>query len=129
MSAKCQQRTSSQTSEQHSNPYDARAREVLTAPETPMLAWFSTVAGEPGAADAERDVRGFALKFYRVGRAVSHLGKRCSTNRKPKIGLLCGEHAVDFGHDGGSLSHGCRDAFRRTRSHITYRENADPIGL
>ena len=56
-------------------------------------------------------------------------GKRCSTNRKPKIGLLCGEHAVDFGHDGGSLSHGCRDAFRRTRSHITYRENADPIGL
>ena len=31
---------------------------------TPMLARFSTVAGELGAADAERDVRGFALKFY-----------------------------------------------------------------
>src|SRR5690606_31591468 len=31
---------------------------------TPMLARFSTVAGEIGAADAERDVRGFALKFY-----------------------------------------------------------------
>lgn len=31
---------------------------------TPMLARFSTVAGERGAADAERDVRGFALKFY-----------------------------------------------------------------
>ena len=29
-----------------------------------MLARFSTVAGELGAADAERDVRGFALKFY-----------------------------------------------------------------
>ena len=29
-----------------------------------MLARFSTVAGEHGAADAERDVRGFALKFY-----------------------------------------------------------------
>src|SRR3546814_10760767 len=29
-----------------------------------MLARFSTVAGEQGAADAERDVRGFALKFY-----------------------------------------------------------------
>jgi catalase len=25
---------------------------------------FSTVAGERGAADAERDVRGFALRFY-----------------------------------------------------------------
>ena len=25
---------------------------------------FSTVAGERGAADAERDVRGFALKLY-----------------------------------------------------------------
>jgi len=31
---------------------------------TDMLARFSTVAGELGAADAERDVRGFALKFY-----------------------------------------------------------------
>ncbi len=32
--------------------------------KTEMLARFSTVAGENGAADAERDVRGFALKFY-----------------------------------------------------------------
>ncbi|QWW72465.1 catalase [Rhizobium sp. WYJ-E13] len=31
---------------------------------TPMLARFSTVAGERGAADAERDIRGFALRFY-----------------------------------------------------------------
>ena len=32
--------------------------------QTPLLARFSTVAGERGAADAERDVRGFALKLY-----------------------------------------------------------------
>ena len=32
--------------------------------ETPLVARFSTVAGERGAADAERDIRGFALKFY-----------------------------------------------------------------
>lgn len=32
--------------------------------QTEVLARFSTVAGERGAADAERDVRGFALKFY-----------------------------------------------------------------
>ena len=32
--------------------------------EDRVLARFSTVAGERGAADAERDVRGFALKFY-----------------------------------------------------------------
>jgi catalase len=31
---------------------------------TEVFARFSTVAGERGAADAERDVRGFALKFY-----------------------------------------------------------------
>jgi catalase len=31
---------------------------------TEMVARFSTVAGERGAADAERDIRGFALKFY-----------------------------------------------------------------
>jgi catalase len=32
--------------------------------ETEAFLRFSTVAGERGAADAERDVRGFALKFY-----------------------------------------------------------------
>jgi len=32
--------------------------------QTECFARFSTVAGERGAADAERDVRGFALKFY-----------------------------------------------------------------
>ena len=32
--------------------------------QTPVFMRFSTVAGERGAADAERDVRGFALKFY-----------------------------------------------------------------
>ena len=31
---------------------------------TPMFTRFSTVAGERGAADAERDIRGFAMKFY-----------------------------------------------------------------
>ena len=31
---------------------------------TPMLARFSTVAGEQGSPDAWRDVRGFSLKFY-----------------------------------------------------------------
>jgi len=29
-----------------------------------MLVRFSTVAGERGAADAERDIRGFAMKYY-----------------------------------------------------------------
>lgn len=32
--------------------------------QTEVVSRFSTVAGEQGAADAERDVRGFALKFY-----------------------------------------------------------------
>src|SRR5712671_1085749 len=32
--------------------------------QTPMFARISTVAGERGAADAERDIRGFAVKFY-----------------------------------------------------------------
>jgi catalase len=32
--------------------------------ETECFVRFSTVAGERGAADAERDVRGFAMKFY-----------------------------------------------------------------
>ena len=32
--------------------------------KTDMFTRFSTVAGERGAADAERDIRGFAMKFY-----------------------------------------------------------------
>ena len=32
--------------------------------QTPLFMRFSTVAGERGAADAERDIRGFAMKFY-----------------------------------------------------------------
>ncbi len=32
--------------------------------QTPMFLRFSTVAGERGAADAERDIRGVAMKFY-----------------------------------------------------------------
>ncbi|ADY30848.1 MULTISPECIES: catalase [Cellulophaga] len=32
--------------------------------KTPVLTRFSTVAGEMGAADTERDVRGFSVKFY-----------------------------------------------------------------
>ena len=32
--------------------------------QTPCFVRFSTVAGERGAADAERDIRGFAIKFY-----------------------------------------------------------------
>jgi catalase len=32
--------------------------------QTEVFARFSTVAGERGAADAERDIRGFAVKFY-----------------------------------------------------------------
>ena len=41
-----------------------KAKVLQPGAETPMIARFSTVAGEQGAADAERDVRGFALKFY-----------------------------------------------------------------
>jgi catalase len=32
--------------------------------KTPVAARFSTVGGEKGSADAARDPRGFALKFY-----------------------------------------------------------------
>lgn len=32
--------------------------------QTPVFLRFSTVAGERGAADAERDIRGFSVKFY-----------------------------------------------------------------
>ena len=46
--------------------YAKYSRAAVFRPDsrTDMIARFSTVAGEAGAADNERDVRGFALKFY-----------------------------------------------------------------
>src|SRR3990172_7828401 len=41
-----------------------KAKVLQPGAKTEMIARFSTVAGERGAADAERDVRGFAIKFY-----------------------------------------------------------------
>ncbi|MFP4486256.1 MAG: catalase [Campylobacterales bacterium] len=41
-----------------------KAKVLQKGAQTEMIARFSTVAGERGAADTERDVRGFALKFY-----------------------------------------------------------------
>src|SRR2546422_7679940 len=41
-----------------------KAKVFTPGRKTQMFARFSTVAGERGAADAERDIRGFALKFY-----------------------------------------------------------------
>ncbi len=49
------------------NSYHSSLTKILperVGKKTEMLARFSTVAGEAGAADAERDVRGFALEFY-----------------------------------------------------------------
>jgi catalase len=45
-------------------PYTKAALFSHIGRQTEVLLRFSTVAGERGAADAERDVRGFALKFY-----------------------------------------------------------------
>lgn len=41
-----------------------RAKALQPDAKTDLILRFSTVAGELGAADAERDVRGFAIKFY-----------------------------------------------------------------
>ena len=41
-----------------------RAKALQPGATTDLILRFSTVAGELGAADAERDVRGFSIKFY-----------------------------------------------------------------
>ena len=40
----------------------------MKSAKTEMFARFTTVAGERGAADAERDIRGFALEILYRGR-------------------------------------------------------------
>jgi catalase len=42
----------------------AKAKVLQKGAKTEAFLHFSTVAGERGAADVERDVRGFALRFY-----------------------------------------------------------------
>lgn len=41
-----------------------KAKVLQSGTETPIFVRFSTVAGERGAADCERDIRGVAVKFY-----------------------------------------------------------------
>jgi catalase len=41
-----------------------KAKVFAKGKDTDVFVRFSTVAGERGAADAERDIRGFAMKFY-----------------------------------------------------------------
>lgn len=41
-----------------------RAKVLQKGAKTDLFLRFSTVAGERGAADAERDIRGVAVKFY-----------------------------------------------------------------
>lgn len=80
--------------------------------ETKLFLRFSTVAGEAGAADAERDVRGFAIKFYTKEGNWDLVGNNTPTffikdgmkfpdfihsqKRNPKTHLRSNEAAWDF---------------------------------
>jgi catalase len=73
--------------------------------QTPMFARFSTVAGERGAADAERDIRGFALKFYTeeatgtlsaTTRRYSSSATRCASPTSTSTGMRSADNNWDF---------------------------------
>lgn len=61
--------------------------------KTEMFARFSTVAGERGAADAERDIRGFALKFYTEDGNWDMVG-----NNTPVFFFRDPMHFIDLNH-------------------------------
>ena len=61
--------------------------------ETPMLARFSTVAGEQGSPDSWRDPRGFALKFYTTEGNYDLVG-----NNTPVFFIRDGIKFADFIH-------------------------------
>ncbi|WP_235925326.1 catalase [Streptococcus catagoni] len=61
--------------------------------KTEMFARFSTVAGERGAADTERDIRGFALKFYTEEGNWDMVG-----NNTPVFFFRDGKHFIDLNH-------------------------------
>ncbi|WP_225976597.1 MULTISPECIES: catalase [Corynebacterium] len=73
---------------------------------TPMLARFSTVAGEQGSPDGWRDVRGFALKFYTQEGNYDLVG-----NNTPVFFIRDGIKFPDFIHSQKRLPDtGLRDA-------------------
>lgn len=73
---------------------------------TPMLARFSTVAGEAGSPDAWRDVRGFSLKFYTSEGNYDIVG-----NNTPVFFIRDGIKFPDFIHSQKRLpGSGLRDA-------------------
>lgn len=61
--------------------------------KTDVFVRFSTVAGERGAADAERDIRGFAVKFYTEEGNWDLVG-----NNTPVFFLRDGHHFPDLNH-------------------------------
>ena len=85
--------------------------------QTPVFVRFSTVAGERGAADAERDIRGFALKFYTEEGNWDLVGNNTPVFffRDPRIG--CAAPTIT-----GISGHCCRK--RRTRSRSSCRTAA-----
>ncbi|MCB2255049.1 catalase [Pseudomonas chlororaphis] len=80
--------------------------------QTEMFTRFSTVAGERGAADAERDIRGFAMKFYTEEGNWDLVGNNTpvfflrdplkfpdlnhAVKRDPRTGLRSAENQWDF---------------------------------
>lgn len=61
--------------------------------KTEVFVRFSTVAGERGAADAERDIRGFAVKFYTEEGNWDLVG-----NNTPVFFIRDGLHFPDLNH-------------------------------
>ena len=72
---------------------------------TPMLARFSTVAGEQGFPDTVRDVRGFSLKFYTQEGNYDLVG-----NNTPVFFLRDGMKFPDFIRSQKRLTNGLRSA-------------------
>lgn len=82
--------------------------------KTELFARFTTVAGERGAADAERDIRGFAVKFYTEEGNWDLVGNNTpvfflrdplkfpdlnhAVKRDPKTNMRSADNNWDFGH-------------------------------
>lgn len=89
--------------------------------KTDCFVRFSTVAGERGAADAERDIRGFAMKFYTeegnwdlVGRSHISCGQGAGTFQSALNVAYQPDHGGDnHGIRGGGLRYGCQRSCKR----------------
>jgi hypothetical protein len=85
-------------------PYFVLPHPMQVGKRTPVFVRFSTVGGEKGSADTERDPRGFAVKFYTEVTALGSGGRATDWLGGSAAGGCCHGESGKGGRSAGQAS-------------------------